>query len=284
MQVVSFHRHFFTTTLFLFGAFRIEAAKAFFRVILHFLHISSKSFPHLEVIIEADVESESLKIIEQRNEEYIMLKRVKLSMRNRMNWLLDVVVFGGGILAALSGIYFLFAPSGGYQGGRNPMYGVTIIFSRYTWEDVHLWGGIAMIAAAVIHLLIHWKWIKMTTRRTIRTLFSRERKTPGKVWFNLIINGLVAISFLLTAVSGLYFLFAPSGGFQGGNNAGWDPAFLFSRTTWDLIHTWAGVTFIGAAAVHLWIHWRWIKSVTSRFFLSLLPQSAAAKSAAKVGI
>jgi len=75
------------------------------------------------------------------------------------------------------------------------------------------------------------------------------------------INVLVAVSFLLTAVSGIYFLFAPSGGFQGGRNTNWDPMFLFSRTTWDLIHTWAGVAFISAAVVHFWIHWRWIKTM-----------------------
>ena len=37
--------------------------------------------------------------------------------------------------------------------------------------------------------------------------------------------------------------------------------FLFSRTTWDLIHTWAGVTLIAAAVIHLAIHWRWIVKV-----------------------
>jgi hypothetical protein len=104
------------------------------------------------------------------------------------------------------------------------------------------------------------------------------------VWFNLAINALVAVSFLLTAASGVYFLFAPSGGFQGSRNAGWDPMFLFSRTTWDLIHTWAGVVLIGAAAIHLGIHWRWVKSVTQRFFLSLLPQSDLKKSSAEARI
>lgn len=213
-----------------------------------------------------------------------MSKQIKISTQNRMNWLLDAVVFGAGILAALSSLYFLFVPSGGYQGGRNPMYGLTILFSRYTWEDIHTWGGIALIAAAVIHLSIHWKWIKMMTRRTIKTLRSRETRMPGKVWFNLAINALVAVSFLLTAVSGVYFLFAPSGGFQGGLNANWDPNLLFSRTTWDLIHTWAGVVFIGAAVVHFWIHWRWIKNVTRRFFLSLLPQPAVNESPVKVRV
>jgi hypothetical protein len=207
-----------------------------------------------------------------------MSKRVKISLKNRMNWLLDTTVFLGGILAALSGLYFLFVPSNGYQGGRNPMYGVTILFSRHTWDELHTWGGVLMIAAAGIHLAIHGRWIKMTGRRIVKVLHSRETRMSKNVWFNLAINALVAVSFLLTAVSGVYFLFAPSGGFQGGRNAGWDPMFLFSRTTWDLIHTWAGVVLIGAAAVHLGIHWQWVKSVTQRFFLSLLPQSDLKKS------
>ena len=213
-----------------------------------------------------------------------MSKRAKISLKNRMNWLLDATVFLGGILAALSGLYFLFVPSNGYQGGRNPMYGVTILFSRHTWDELHTWGGVLMMGAAGIHLAIHGRWIKMTGRRIVKVLHSREARMTKTVWFNLAINALVAISFLLTAASGVYFLFAPSGGFQGGRNAGWDPMFLFSRTTWDLIHTWAGVVLIGAAAVHLGIHWQWVKSVTQRFFLSLLPQSDLNKSPAEARI
>jgi len=207
-----------------------------------------------------------------------MVKRIKV-MQARKKWLLDATVFLSGLVAALSGIYFLFVPSGGYQGGRNPMYGLTILspltaaqVSRHTWEDLHTWGGLLMIAAAVLHFAIHWRWVKVMSKRTVKALLSRETKLSKGPQFNVAINVLVAVSFLLTAVSGIYFLFAPSGGFQGGRNTGWDPMFLFSRTTWDLIHTWAGVAFIGAAVVHFWIHWRWIKTMTKRFFLSLLPQ------------
>jgi protein-S-isoprenylcysteine O-methyltransferase Ste14 len=200
-----------------------------------------------------------------------MSKRITV-MKARKKWLLDATLFLSGLVAALSGIYFLFVPSGGYQGGRNPMYGVTILFSRHTWEDLHTWGGVLMIAAAVLHLAIHWRWVKVMSKRTVKALLSRETKLSKGARFNVALNVLVAISFLLTTVSSIYFLFAPSGGFQGGSNTGWDPMFFFSRATWDLIHIWAGVVFIGAAVVHFWIHWRWIKTMTKRFFLSLLPQ------------
>jgi preprotein translocase subunit SecY len=194
------------------------------------------------------------------------------TMQTRKKWLIDAIIFLSGLVAALSGIYFLFVPSGGYQGGRNPMYGVIILFSRHTWEDLHTWSGVLMIAIAVLHFAIHWRWVKVMSKRTVEALLSKETKLSKGPRLNVAINALVAVSFLLTAVSGIYFLFAPSGGFQGGRNPGWDPMFLFSRTTWDLIHTWAGVVFIGAVAVHFGIHWRWIKTMTKQFFLSLLPQ------------
>jgi preprotein translocase subunit SecY len=194
------------------------------------------------------------------------------TMQTRKKWLIDAIIFLSGLVAALSGIYFLFVPSGGYQGGRNPMYGVTILFSRHTWEDLHTWSGVLMIAIAVLHFAIHWRWVKVMSKRTVEALLSKKTKLSKGPRLNVAINALVAVSFLLTAVSGIYFLFAPSGGFQGGRNPGWDPMFLFSRTTWDLIHTWAGVVFIGAVVVHFGIHWQWIKTMTRQFSLSLLPQ------------
>jgi hypothetical protein len=39
-----------------------------------------------------------------------------MSRQTRLNWLIDAAVFISGMVAALSGLYFLFVPSGGYQG------------------------------------------------------------------------------------------------------------------------------------------------------------------------
>jgi preprotein translocase subunit SecY len=201
-----------------------------------------------------------------------MSKRIHISMQTRKNWLIDAAVFLGGILAALSGIYFLFLPSGGYQGGRNPMYGVTVLFDRHTWDDLHTWGGVLMIAAVVVHFLIHWQWVTMMGKRVMNALLSRGTRLSRGARFNVLIDAIVAISFLLCAVSGIYFLIAPAGGIHGASSTGWDPNLIFSRTTWDLIHTWSGTLLIVAAVVHFAIHWRWVKNVTAKFFLSLLPQ------------
>lgn len=82
---------------------------------------------------------------------------------------------------------------------------------------------------------------------------------PRGRW-NLILNLVVGIGFILTALSGIYLLFVP-----GGRNV-IDPMIIFSRTTWDVIHTWAGVVFMDAIVLHFIIHWRWIVNVTKKMF------------------
>jgi preprotein translocase subunit SecY len=197
-----------------------------------------------------------------------------VSNKTRVNWLIDAAVFLGALIASLTGIYFLFLPSGGYQGGRNPAYGITILFSRATWDDLHTWGGIAMIAAAVIHFSIHWGWVKTMAKRMAAALSSRAAHTSRGARINLLVDAVIALSFLAAAVSGIYFLFVPAGGYQGGAVAGWDPGLLFSRATWDLIHTWSGVVMIAAAVIHFAIHWGWVKRVTAKVFAA--PQKQAA--------
>ena len=183
-----------------------------------------------------------------------------LSLQTRINWLIDASVFIGGLIASITGIYFLFLPSGGYRGGRNPFYGITIFFDRHTWSDLHTWLGIVMIVAAVIHLTIHWTWVKMMAKRVIYTATVRGTKLSQGAKINVAVDAMVAISFIITALSGLYFFFFPEGS---------RVTVLFNSTMWDLVHTWAGVVMIVAIMTHLAIHWRWITNVTSRFFQGL---------------
>lgn len=195
-----------------------------------------------------------------------MKKSKTISKETRNNWLIDAGVFMGAVVASLTGIYFLFLPIGGYQGGRNPMYGVRIIFDRSTWGDLHLWGGILMIVAAVIHIAIHWKWIVNMTKRIYYDLFTNKTYLNARGRFNAGINAVIAVSFLLTALTGIYLLLFPGGSFGVS-----DPLILFKRTTWDLIHTWAAISMIIAGVVHFVIHWRWVVKVTGKVFLSIYP-------------
>jgi preprotein translocase subunit SecY len=189
----------------------------------------------------------------------------RVSKQTQKNWWVDAALFSSAILAALSGIYFLFLPSGGFQGGRNPLYNIQILFSRQTWDDLHTWGGIAMIVAALIHLATHWQWVVSMLRRTWKELTGQCGCMNARGRWNLILNAIVAASFVLTAVSGVYFLFIPAGRWAA------DPMILFSRMTWDLIHTWAGVALISAAIIHFAIHWKWVTKVTRKMIEMMNP-------------
>jgi preprotein translocase subunit SecY len=200
-----------------------------------------------------------------------MTKARSISWQTRKNWLIDFAVFSSAWLAILSGIYFLYLPSGGYQGGRNPMYNITVLFTRHTWSDIHTWGGLLMIVAVAIHFAIHWQWVAMMARRMAGVLRRRGTRFSRGAKINLAVNVIIALAFLITAVSGIYLLFVP-GGHQAGPLAASDSDFLFTHLTWDLVHTWAGVTMTVAAMLHFAIHWRWVVKVTWRFFQ--LPEQA----------
>jgi hypothetical protein len=144
------------------------------------------------------------------------------------------------------------------------MYGVTILFSRSTWDALHTWGGLVMIAVAVLHLALHWPWVAMMGRRTLKAIISRGNGLSRGAMRNIALNVLVAVSGLVTAVSGIYLLFA-----SGGHGAS-------QAVTWDLVHTWAGVVMTVAAVAHFAIHWRWVKNVTRRL---MQPQPPVARPA-----
>jgi hypothetical protein len=207
-----------------------------------------------------------------------MSKQNTMSRQTRLNWLIDATVFSCAVVAVLSGIYFLFWPSG-FQGGRNAVYSTIVLFERSAWSDLHTWGGVLMVITVVVHFAYHWSWVTMMSKRVVNALRNRGSRMSRGARVNLFVDATVAISFLITAISGCYFLLVPAGGMQGSRNTGWDPYFLFSRTTWDLIHTWAGVAMIVAVPIHFAIHWRWITKVTSRFFTTLIPQPRSRRSA-----
>jgi cytochrome b subunit of formate dehydrogenase len=89
--------------------------------------------------------------------------------KTKLNYLLDAVIAFAFLLSALSGIVFLFAGSGGYQGGRNPDFRTEVLgISREVWSDLHTWVSLVMIAGVGIHLVLHWDWIVCMTKRMVK--------------------------------------------------------------------------------------------------------------------
>ena len=194
-----------------------------------------------------------------------MSVRPHVSEQTRNNWWIVATLTINGLLVILSSIYFLFLPNGGYQGGRNPFHGIIILFDRGTWDLVHTWTGVLLIATAAIHIPLHWSWIVTMTKRVFKIVLGKCPGMNARGQFNLIINGVIGLSGLIAALSGLYFLFFP-----GGHGAdAMTTTFLFTRQVWDVIHTWAGTIMIAAAVLHFAIHWRWFIKVGGKLLAGL---------------
>lgn len=96
----------------------------------------------------------------------------------KVNYLLDVVIALAFILSVISGMVFLFAGDGGYQGGRNPGFQTEMLgIARSVWSDLHTWVSLVMVAGVLIHLLLHWNWIVCMTRRLLKPTRVRAQET-----------------------------------------------------------------------------------------------------------
>ena len=178
---------------------------------------------------------------------------------NQRWWLFALLtVIGFGVLA--SSIYFLAFPAG-YQGGRNPFYGVTVLFNREGWDLIHLWTGLAMILVVFVHIGVHWKWIKTMAVRCVKPKICEVGTKNKRAQYNIILDLIAAISFILVSASGIYLMFAPSR-----SSASLATVFIFDWYAWDVIHTWSGIFMFISVFLHLEIHWGWIVNVTRKIF------------------
>jgi fucose 4-O-acetylase-like acetyltransferase len=91
----------------------------------------------------------------------------RLARQARLNFSLNSLLFAAFLLVNLSGLLtWLVLPSGGYRGGRNPLFNVTWLgLTRHEWNDLHLWAGLAMMIIITIHLALHWRWLSCAARR-----------------------------------------------------------------------------------------------------------------------
>jgi hypothetical protein len=185
-----------------------------------------------------------------------------ISKKNRNNWLLDSALALSALVAGLTSIYFLFLPLDGYRGGRNPYYGIVFLFDRHTWSELHTWGGLAMIVIALVHFIIHFDWVINMTKKVTREMIGRKKLLNARGRFNVFVDAMIALGFFVVAITGLVFFFfiGEKSLFPVAGN------LLWSKATWDLIHTWSGILMIAAAVVHFAIHWQWVVGIARRIF------------------
>lgn len=121
---------------------------------------------------------------------------------------------------------------------------------RFTGMAIHEWLGVALGAALITHVLLHWNWLVSVTRRFFGAATWRART-------NYLLNALLFVCFTVTLFTGMMIstVALPLFGLQPGHDRLWAQ---FHRLGSD-----ACVILIG---LHLGLHWNWIVCSTCRLF------------------
>jgi|GEM_PF-902397 len=117
-----------------------------------------------------------------------------------VNFWVDATIATAFTVSAVSGLVFLLPVDGGMATG-------VLGLSYRTWDQIHLWSSLMTITGVIMHLVLHAKWITVTTRRVLG--IKRHRPTgraapsgemPRRRFLHLV--GIALASFVAGSVSG----------------------------------------------------------------------------------
>lgn len=149
----------------------------------------------------------------------------------------------------------------GYGGGGNPI--DVLGWYRYTWIDIHSWISILLLAIVIIHIILHWTWIKKIIIRIKNYVIGPIRKITEQY----IVIVVLFILFILDCLSGfVIWLILPRGEadyFAMINNMG-RTFWSLQRNVWLDIHAWLSVLILAIVIIHLILNWKWILRISGR--------------------
>jgi cytochrome b561 len=83
------------------------------------------------------------------------------------NYILFIFLLLSGLLQAISGFLLWLVIPGGHRGFGGAFQG-QVLWSRYTWIEIHDWTAVALVVLVILHIILHWKWIIYMTKKTLR--------------------------------------------------------------------------------------------------------------------
>ncbi|MCS6888004.1 DUF4405 domain-containing protein [Chloroflexus sp.] len=121
---------------------------------------------------------------------------------------------------------------------------------RFSGLAIHEWLGLALAAAIITHLLLHWQWIVSIGKR----LFG---KTTWRSRLNYLLNALLFVAFTVTIATGVLM--------------SREALPLLGLTmprdrTLELLHHQASDLTVLILGLHVAIHWSWIVGMVRRFW------------------
>jgi hypothetical protein len=121
-----------------------------------------------------------------------------------------------------------------------------------TGITIHEWLSVALAAAVMAHLLLHWSWIVNVTRRFFQNCARQSR-------LNYILNVALFIDMTVIMFTGLMISRSvlPALGLQ--------PAESF---LWRGLHSFSADLSLFLIGLHIALHWRWIIATLKRYVVS----------------
>jgi len=79
-------------------------------------------------------------------------------MSQKTNAIIDLFAFLTGLISLISGLVLMIALPAGQKSGKLSFW----IFTRFQWLDIHAYVSLILVGIILIHLIVHWQWIKTT--------------------------------------------------------------------------------------------------------------------------
>ena len=122
---------------------------------------------------------------------------------------------------------------------------IAFIFLMEPWATglyLHEWAGLLVCAVFVIHLILNWIWIKVSTGSFFRKMPTRNR-------FKYVLNWLILAGFILVVYSGMKIAKLIDFSWLGMEG---------SMRFWRFGHTSFSFITLILVAIHLGLNWQWI--------------------------
>jgi len=135
--------------------------------------------------------------------------------------------------------------------------GIFIAFLASFWLDLtglslHQWLGVSIAAVVLVHIGLHWNWVKSVTLR----FFGR---TSNQARLFYLVDILLLVDFLLILASGLLI-------------STWFSIKLSQPALWANLHILISILSLVLLVVKIGLHWRWITRNIQKLFASLVFQ------------
>lgn len=162
-----------------------------------------------------------------------------MTNKTKHNFWLDVIIFVSLLLTTITGfLLWLVIP--------HQLNIAFLGFARSVWIAVHICFGMAGLASIVLHIILHWDWLKALRGRRLSGM-------PKKLRANRVVDRIMWITYIATNVFGATTWVLP-----------FDDGIYFVRVP-DRLHVVFGIAWTTFAIVHLVLHWKWIASTSQRY-------------------